>query len=228
MDPYSEPDWHNFVKWIRSEPNDDAPRLIAADWLLDNGDEVRAEFIRLQIEIHRLNDTDKESKRVKRAKWLLSRNRKRWWVYAPYEVKWTRGFVGGFHIRNRSWSHTHRELLATHPITELTFDYFPTLYLILESNRRLIPTFEPQSLAFRWPCDDLVRELFAREHPGIAIHGPAVENFFSERGRVSKNGERFVFSPTRGHITNLRVERSEEEEGVFILPTLPPPVPKRT
>src|SRR4051794_488825 len=36
---------------IRQAPRDDAPRLVYADWLDENGDSDRAEFIRLQIEI---------------------------------------------------------------------------------------------------------------------------------------------------------------------------------
>lgn len=225
MDPYTSADWQNFVRWIRSEPQDDAPRLIACDWLEDNGDEVRAEFIRRHIESHRLVGTEKGIKSAKRAKWLLSRNRKKWWTFKP-TATWERGFVGQCYVGDRGWTYYHKELLATHPLAEITFDTFPILYLILENNRRLIPTFEQQNLAFRWPCDDLVVELFAREHPDIKIIGPLVENFFADRRRPIRVGERFIYSRT-GHITNLRVEKSPDEEGIFILPTLPPPVPRR-
>jgi uncharacterized protein (TIGR02996 family) len=38
--------WHA----IRAHPLDDTPRLVYADWLQENGDEARAEFIRVQIE----------------------------------------------------------------------------------------------------------------------------------------------------------------------------------
>jgi uncharacterized protein (TIGR02996 family) len=45
---------------IRQSPEDDAPRLVYADWLDEHGDPDRAEFIRLQIEIdpYRRSDTD--------------------------------------------------------------------------------------------------------------------------------------------------------------------------
>src|SRR5688572_2816258 len=46
---------------IRDAPADDAPRLVYADWLDENGDPERAEFIRLQVEIdplERFPDTD--------------------------------------------------------------------------------------------------------------------------------------------------------------------------
>lgn len=39
---------------IRSCPEEDAPRLIFADWLEERGDDTRAEFVRLQCELARL------------------------------------------------------------------------------------------------------------------------------------------------------------------------------
>lgn len=39
-----------FLTAIRETPDDDAPRLIFADWLEDNGDPERAEFIRLLVQ----------------------------------------------------------------------------------------------------------------------------------------------------------------------------------
>src|SRR5262249_35144606 len=40
----------NFLAAIRENPDDDAVRLIFADWLEDQGDTGRAEFIRVQVE----------------------------------------------------------------------------------------------------------------------------------------------------------------------------------
>ncbi len=37
-----------FLQDIREHPDDDAPRLVYSDWLADNGDEARGEFIRAQ------------------------------------------------------------------------------------------------------------------------------------------------------------------------------------
>lgn len=42
-----------FVSAIAASPDDDLPRLVFADWLDENGDPARAEFIRLQITAHR-------------------------------------------------------------------------------------------------------------------------------------------------------------------------------
>src|SRR3954462_12824674 len=43
-----------FLDDIIASPEDDAPRLIFADWLEDHGDPDRAEFIRLQVELEKL------------------------------------------------------------------------------------------------------------------------------------------------------------------------------
>ena len=43
-----------FLQAIDEAPEDDAPRLVYADWLEDNGDPDRAEFIRCQVRLARL------------------------------------------------------------------------------------------------------------------------------------------------------------------------------
>ena len=46
---------------IRATPEEDTPRLVFADWLDENGDPDRAEFIRLQCECARFADEDCDS-----------------------------------------------------------------------------------------------------------------------------------------------------------------------
>src|SRR4051812_40296621 len=41
---------------IRAAPEDDAPRLVYADWLDEHGQPERAEFIRVQCELARTDD----------------------------------------------------------------------------------------------------------------------------------------------------------------------------
>jgi uncharacterized protein (TIGR02996 family) len=45
-----------FLRQVIANPDDDAPRLVYADWLDEHGDPARAEFIRLEIEMARLMD----------------------------------------------------------------------------------------------------------------------------------------------------------------------------
>src|SRR5262245_18655301 len=43
---------------ILEHPDDDTPRLIFADWLEDKGEQDRAEFIRIQLQIAKLAEND--------------------------------------------------------------------------------------------------------------------------------------------------------------------------
>src|SRR5438067_1250501 len=47
-----------FLRTIAERPADDGPRLVYADWLEEQGDADRAEFIRLQIDLARTEDDD--------------------------------------------------------------------------------------------------------------------------------------------------------------------------
>ena len=61
-----------FINAIREAPCDDAPRLIYADWLEENADPARAEFIRLQCEESQRFAVD--------GIWLDGKRRPRWYV----------------------------------------------------------------------------------------------------------------------------------------------------
>ena len=47
-----------FLRAVREAPEDDAPRLIYADWLEEQGDSDRAEFIRVQCALARMGRSD--------------------------------------------------------------------------------------------------------------------------------------------------------------------------
>src|SRR5262249_20269221 len=59
-----------FLQAVLDAPDDDAPRLIYADWLDDHGDPARAEFIRLQCR--------PDPRQVGRAGALLGTHHARW------------------------------------------------------------------------------------------------------------------------------------------------------
>jgi uncharacterized protein (TIGR02996 family) len=46
----------DFLKRIEERPDDDAPRLIYADWLIENGQTLRGEFIQIQCQLARETD----------------------------------------------------------------------------------------------------------------------------------------------------------------------------
>jgi uncharacterized protein (TIGR02996 family) len=65
---------------IRAHPDDDTPRLVFADWLQEHGDEPRAEFIRLQIELEKLKPDRRKGRKAleAREKALLATHRAEW------------------------------------------------------------------------------------------------------------------------------------------------------
>jgi uncharacterized protein (TIGR02996 family) len=85
------------LRAVLADPDDDAPRLIYADWLDEHGDCDRAEFIRVQCALARGPRDDPRNPQLRqRERELLVTNRARWG--APLDgvaLSWTfrRGFV---------------------------------------------------------------------------------------------------------------------------------------
>jgi uncharacterized protein (TIGR02996 family) len=86
-----------FLADIVAHPDDDAPRLIYADWLDDHGKADRAEFIRLQCRIVRApaDHPDLEAWRQREAQ-LLRRHGSLWSRPLPYRPYFNSPFHRGF------------------------------------------------------------------------------------------------------------------------------------
>jgi uncharacterized protein (TIGR02996 family) len=86
-----------FLRAVRESPDDDAPRLVYADWLDEHGDHDRAEFIRVQCELAGLDETDpRRDDPERRERELLERHEPRWLGELPEAVSsWSfrRGFL---------------------------------------------------------------------------------------------------------------------------------------
>jgi uncharacterized protein (TIGR02996 family) len=68
-----------FLRDIAEHPDDDAPRLIYADWLEEHGDPSRAEFIRVQCEMAKATGNDPRWQTLyDRQAVLLKAHRERW------------------------------------------------------------------------------------------------------------------------------------------------------
>ncbi len=105
LGPYP-PGWEPFLASINAEQEEDTPRLVFADWLQENGDEPRAEFIRLQCDLARGVPADAD-----RAESLLAEHRKRWLrgyprvvIDNPERCQFTRGFVSSLSILGPRWA----------------------------------------------------------------------------------------------------------------------------
>lgn len=69
---------------IRAGPDDDAPRLVLADWLDDHGEADRAEFVRLQVRLGRTPEYDPEHFELQeRSRDLLAEHRTAWTPRLP-------------------------------------------------------------------------------------------------------------------------------------------------
>jgi uncharacterized protein (TIGR02996 family) len=69
----NHPDWPAFLAAVVANPDDDTTRLVAADFLEENGDAERAEFIRIQVTLARLEESglslSPEAREFRRKEW---------------------------------------------------------------------------------------------------------------------------------------------------------------
>jgi uncharacterized protein (TIGR02996 family) len=95
-----------FLEAILANPDDDAPRLVFADWLEEHGESDRAEFIRVQIERTRSPHWDARQVRLRlRERALIERHGQRWKEDLPsiegvYWEEFRRGFVATANFDN--------------------------------------------------------------------------------------------------------------------------------
>jgi uncharacterized protein (TIGR02996 family) len=85
------------LRSILARPEDDAPRLVYADWLEENGQGERAEFVRVQIRLASRDWTDNghtNQALVRRAHGLVRRHKRKWLhPFQPQEPRES-GYVG--------------------------------------------------------------------------------------------------------------------------------------
>ncbi len=112
-----------FWQEIAERPEDDVPRLVYADWLEDNGRGARAELIRLQIELARVEgDSSREARRRfkevrHRERQVFARHRKEWLGALDKSVEsyaFRRGFLERVGVSDNQLV-AHGGALAEHP-----------------------------------------------------------------------------------------------------------------
>src|SRR5262245_32988540 len=114
-----------FLKAIAKDPENDAPRLVFADWLDEHGQPERAEFIRLQCALIELpeNHPDRPPKAA-RAEQLLKVHEKAW--LGPLcellmEWRFWRGFVASAVVDLRVFVGKTREIFRHAPLEWVQF-----------------------------------------------------------------------------------------------------------
>jgi uncharacterized protein (TIGR02996 family) len=69
-----------FLETIRANPDDDTPRMVYADWLEEQGETDRAEFVRLECQLARLPEAATEFAPLHQRLWVLRRKLDSAWV----------------------------------------------------------------------------------------------------------------------------------------------------
>lgn len=116
----------DFLQALIEHPDDDALRLVFADWFEEHGEPERAEFIRVQIELAKLPNADKRRPLLeKRQTDLLARNEEAW--VRPIRdrvLSWTfhRGFVAEVALTVDAYMKYTFELVRLTPLRRMWVD----------------------------------------------------------------------------------------------------------
>jgi uncharacterized protein (TIGR02996 family) len=109
-----------FLQDIVDHPEDDGPRLVYADWLEDHGDPDRAEFIRVQIELARLEEWDERWDELKQREQRALRGYRQEWLGAAERLvnRWEfrRGFLDSAFVRPKDLVAFGEELFRRTPL----------------------------------------------------------------------------------------------------------------
>jgi len=141
----------SFINAIVANPADDAPRLVYADWLDENGQEDYAEFVRVQIQLSNLGEAEPNNKQIQRLDEvgkLAWRQRELWGKITPISSSANiylslgrqvheshiapgkcsglvrRGFIDGVRCTLADWMTQGPEIVREHPITQVAFSNF--------------------------------------------------------------------------------------------------------
>ncbi len=117
----------SFLDAIRAQPEDDAVRLVFADWLEEHGQQARAEFIRLQCRLADIREFDPDRPDLLDREWQwLTVYRKRWQPARPSVLArylrgsaFLRGFFARINVPAAALLKHGAEWFQTYPLEEL-------------------------------------------------------------------------------------------------------------
>src|SRR5262245_16552022 len=117
-----------FLNAICAQPDDDTARLVYADWLAENGDSDRGEFIRCEVELARTPpDSDTERRRrvlLERRDELFKKHKAAWLApFSPFATagSFVRGFVQSLEVQASTFLQHAEQWFAITPLTRVKF-----------------------------------------------------------------------------------------------------------
>jgi uncharacterized protein (TIGR02996 family) len=114
-----------FLAEIVATPDDDAPRLVYADWLDENGQPERAEAIRLGCELRKFHESDPRAAEIARRLDVLQRDRAAAWrngwpSYAHHFVRFECGLPSRLYATATQFRQRGKALRKRFPITSVS------------------------------------------------------------------------------------------------------------
>jgi len=114
-----------FFDRIRDEPGEDGPRLIFADWLDEDGQPDRAEFIRLQCALARLPEDDPRRPEIRERERILADEHKEIWKQklAPFvaDSEFRRGVIDSVSVDVRQFLTSGSAIFDFAPVRKVRF-----------------------------------------------------------------------------------------------------------
>lgn len=205
-----------FFDAIAHSPADDAPRLIFADWLEEQGATSRAEFIRLQIRRETLKRTSTQWGHARfKEKQLISRHSSEWFGSTQGKImsrKFNRGFIQSARI--------HACAIASEP--ERIFAFGPIEHVSLSRAGEFQHWGAKAILAPELAYVSSLNATNFRLQPGTIVHfaqSPGVRHLHFldlSNNHVSDEGVRAIAnSPHFERLQVIRLENTGASEGAL-------------
>jgi uncharacterized protein (TIGR02996 family) len=114
-----------FLQAVVETPDDDAPRLVYADWLEERGD-PRGEFIRVQCDLARIGEGDPRRPALESQEQQLLGAHRAEWLGLPqgtilYDPKFRRGFLEEVTLDPQTFLELGEQLFRLHPLRRVSF-----------------------------------------------------------------------------------------------------------
>lgn len=188
----------DFIAAICEAPEDDAPRLIYADWLDEHGQEARAEFIRVQCALASLAENDPRRPMLEECEANhLTRYHSQWSECLKGLAGWTefrRGFIETINIESRRFLQHAQQLFELAPIRHVRLlDVGSSLNALIECP--LLTKIHSLTIYAQHRGEDL---------PKALASSPYLENLTSlnlGRNRLGDRGAEII--ATASHFKNL-------------------------